>query len=117
MSKRKDESMASPNEESNMAKANDGRFDGLTEVETLGVKSVAPRGKHHLAVTFLGPIPAAIVNDMGQHRFVLEGEEMVRSFVGDIAGDTLVIDAETVPATFDALKGAAGKNLRFFRVG
>lgn len=98
-------------------KSEDGRLDGLTEVETLGVKSVSPRNKDTLAVTFLAPVPEAIVNDQAAHRFILEGEEQVRSFHGVITGDVLVVDAETVPATFEALKGAAGKNLRFFRLG
>jgi hypothetical protein len=98
-------------------KGEDGRLDGLTEVETLGVKSVSPRGKDALAVTFLGPVPEPIVNDQPGHRFVIEGEEQVRSFHGVITGDVLVVEAEIVPATFEALKGAAGKNLRFYRLG
>lgn len=91
-------------------------MDGLTEVVEIGVKSVAPRGKGRLAVTFLDELPSDVAGDLAAHRFVLEGEEQVRTIHGDIVGDTIVIDEETIPATFAALGGAAGKNLRFYRL-
>jgi hypothetical protein len=97
-------------------KKDSSHLNGLTEVDMLGVATVTERGKHHLAVKFLGPVPSEIAGDQAQHRFVLEGEEMVRTFHGDINGDTLIVDDETVPATYAALKGAAGKNLIFYRL-
>lgn len=93
----------------------DSRYKGLEHAHTIGVVDAKERaGK--LTVTFLKDLAPELDHDQAQHRLIVEGEDMVRTFAGTVSGAHMVLDVETVPTTCAALVAAIGKNVSFFRL-
>ncbi len=69
-----------------------------------------------MTVTFSDDVPADVAGEPARFRMLIEGDPQVRSFACACAGRTMVLDDKHVPATFEALRGAVGKNVLFLKL-